>query len=102
MPIGVPISTASAGQHQAAHDRIEQAAGRAGRRRHLGEDRERQAAEAFPQQHAEDQHQPAEAEQRGGERQHHGDGVAAAAARRRATVVGHGVTRSARSMRISM
>ena len=100
MPIGVPISTAEHGHHQAAHDGVEQAAGRAGRRRHLGEHRERQAAEALPQQHAEDQHQPAEAERRRGERQRHGDRVVAAAARRRAPA--HGVTRSARSMRISM
>ena len=69
MPIGVPISTAKHGHDQAADDRIEQAAVGAGRRRHLGEDRERQAAEALPQQHAQDQHQPAEAEQRRGERQ---------------------------------
>ena len=66
-------------QDQAADDRIEQAAGGAGRRRHLGEDREREAAEALPEQRAQDQHQPAEAEQRGGERQAHHDGVAAAA-----------------------
>ena len=43
---------------------VEQAAVGAGRRRHLGEDLERQAAEALPQQRAEDQHQPAEPEQR--------------------------------------
>ena len=36
------------GQHQAADDGVEQAAGRAGRRRHLREYRERQPAEALP------------------------------------------------------
>jgi len=35
--------------------------------RHLGEDAEREAEKPFPQQDSEDQHQPAEAERRGGE-----------------------------------
>ena len=68
------------GHDQAADDRVEQAAGRAGRRRHFGEHRERQAAEAFPQQHARistSQERP-NAVARIGEA--HGDGVAAAAA----------------------
>ena len=58
---------------------IEQAAGGSRRRRHLGEDPRGETAESLPQQRAEDQHQPAEAEQRGGERERHGDGILSAA-----------------------
>ena len=43
-------------------------AGRAGRRRHLGEDRERQSAHALHHQHREDQHEPAQAEDGGANR----------------------------------
>ena len=65
--------------HQAAGDRIEQTAGRPRRRRHFGEDRKREAAEAFPQQHRQNDHQPAQAETRRPVGEPHGDDVAASA-----------------------
>ncbi len=69
---------------QAADDRVEQAAHDAGRRRHLGEYVERQAAKALPEQRAEDQRQPHEAERGGGVAEDGPDGVAAPCGRRRA------------------
>ena len=80
MPSGAPIDDRERRHDQAADDGIEQAAVGAGRRRHLGEDLEREAAEALPEQYAEDEHQPAEPEQRRGKRERHRDVVAAAAA----------------------
>ena len=62
MPSGAAITSADERDDQAADDRVEQAADDAGRSGHLGEDVERQSAEAFPQQRAQDQHEPGEAE----------------------------------------
>src|SRR5579872_4020038 len=57
------------GENQTAEDGIEKAAARTGRRRHLREYSQGQSAEALPEQRSEDQDQPAEAENRCGERQ---------------------------------
>ena len=53
-------------QDQAADDRVEQPAVRTGRRRHLGEDAQRQPGHALPDQDTQDQHEPTEPEQGGG------------------------------------
>ena len=52
---------------QTASDRVQQAAGRPGRRGHFGEDRKAEAAEAVPEKREEDQSEPDEAETGGGE-----------------------------------
>ena len=50
------------GEDQAADDRVQQPAGAARRRRHLGEDREREPAHALHDQHQQDEHEPGQAE----------------------------------------
>ena len=57
------------GEDQAADDRVQQPAGAAGRRRHLGEDRKRQAAHALDHQNQQDEDEPGKAEARGADRQ---------------------------------
>ena len=68
------------GDHDRADDGVQQAAGRAWRRRVLGEDRQREPAHSLENQRAEDQDQPAQAEGRGGESERPCDRVAHAAA----------------------
>ena len=82
---------------QAADDGVEQAAVGARRRRHLGEDaRARGRSKPLPEQGAEDQRQPAEAEHRGGPGQAIIMTVASRGGRRRVrrSQLGHGAIRS--------
>ena len=65
----------------AAHDRVQQAARAAGRRRHLGEDLEGQSAQAVPEQSPQNEHQPAQAQDRGGDAHKHQHAIAQCAAR---------------------
>ena len=67
------------GEDQAADDRVEQAAGAARRRRHLGEHRERQSAHALHHENKQDEHEPGQAEDRGPDRQRRRQAVAASA-----------------------
>ena len=68
------------GEDEAADNRIEQAASRAGRRGHFGKYCHRQAGKALPQQRTQDQHQPAKTEHCGGQRQDRRGGVSPPAA----------------------
>src|SRR5664279_1602367 len=72
-PIDAAASRSVSGTSVSMSSVVRTATGTTGRRRHFREHREREAAEAFPQQLAQDQHQPSQAECRRGQGKPHGD-----------------------------